>query len=186
MFKNGRVWLFALSLLNIGNAQTWTQVSPNAPLPVPRGFHGATAVYDPGTNRMIVFGGRDPSLNNLNDVGVNQRQRARRYWSVDQCNCQRSARVTPAKIRTCRRLRYFDQPHDCVWRMRGVLLAYPERCLGLVKRKWFGGTPTWTQLSPTNPSGGITERRVISQSRCQPRPSKTGGKIFGCMISAKI
>ena len=51
-------------------AQTWSQLSPSGTPPVARGLHGTTGVYDPASNRMIVFGGRDGSGNNLNDVWV--------------------------------------------------------------------------------------------------------------------
>jgi hypothetical protein len=50
--------------------QTWTQLSPSGTPPVARGLHGTTGVYDPESNRMMVFGGRDGSGTNLNDVWV--------------------------------------------------------------------------------------------------------------------
>src|SRR5271169_2470305 len=52
------------------SAQSWTQLSPSGNAPAARGFQGTTGVYDAGSNRMIVFGGRDGSGNNLNDVWV--------------------------------------------------------------------------------------------------------------------
>ena len=56
------------------DAQTWNLLVPAGPSPTGRTFHGATSVYDPSTNRMIMFGGRDassgPSHTNLNDVWV--------------------------------------------------------------------------------------------------------------------
>jgi hypothetical protein len=54
-------------------AQSWTQLAPTGGPPTPRGFHGTTSVYDPGTNHMIIFGGRGPTLCefcNLNDVWI--------------------------------------------------------------------------------------------------------------------
>jgi hypothetical protein len=50
--------------------QTWTHLSPGGTPPSARGFNGTTGVYDPSSDRMIVFGGRDGSGNNLNDVWV--------------------------------------------------------------------------------------------------------------------
>ena len=62
----GTLVLFASYL----NAQSWTQLSPSGTPPTARGLQGATSVYDATNNRMIVFGGRDGSGNNLNDVWV--------------------------------------------------------------------------------------------------------------------
>ena len=52
------------------DAQSWTQLSPSGTTPAARGFQGTTGVYDPGSNRMIVFGGRDTNGNNLNDLWI--------------------------------------------------------------------------------------------------------------------
>ena len=60
----------AICLTQALAGQTWTQLSPSGTPPVARGLHGSTGVYDSGNNRMIVFGGRDGSGNNLNDVWV--------------------------------------------------------------------------------------------------------------------
>jgi hypothetical protein len=42
---------------SVTGSPAWTQLSPTGGPPVPRIFH--TAVYDPGSNRMIVFGGNN-------------------------------------------------------------------------------------------------------------------------------
>ncbi len=63
--------LAALALFAIGaSAQSWSLLSPSGTAPAARGFQGTTGVYDPASNRMIVFGGRDTNGNNLNDVWV--------------------------------------------------------------------------------------------------------------------
>src|SRR5437588_1390780 len=63
------VLMFVLwSTHDFASGQTWTQLSPSGTPPSPRGFHGASAVYDPSSNRMIVFGGRESNQNNTNDV----------------------------------------------------------------------------------------------------------------------
>jgi hypothetical protein len=38
--------------------------------PEARGFHGSSTVYNPQSNRLILFGGRASNLLNLNDVWV--------------------------------------------------------------------------------------------------------------------
>src|SRR5271170_2158174 len=62
-----RILFGALLLAASALAQpSWTQLSPSGTPPVARG--GTTGVYDPTSNRMIVFGGLDAGGNNLNDV----------------------------------------------------------------------------------------------------------------------
>src|SRR5947209_951037 len=73
-FRFSPVLLIILAIswfaVDCASGQTWTQLAPSGAPPSPRGFHGASAVYDPSSNRMIVFGGRDSSQNNLNDVWI--------------------------------------------------------------------------------------------------------------------
>jgi Galactose oxidase, central domain len=58
--------LFAQSAL----AQSWNLLAPTGPKPAARGMNGTPGVYDSTSNRMILFGGRDGSGQNLNDVWV--------------------------------------------------------------------------------------------------------------------
>jgi galactose oxidase-like protein len=80
-FKNNRTKYYFVGLLQVlwtviavGPAtaqQTWTQLSPSGGPPPIRESH--TAVFDPGSNRMIVFGGTEangPVGTLLNDVWV--------------------------------------------------------------------------------------------------------------------
>jgi len=61
-------YLALFAFVTCAFAQSWTQLSPTGAPPVAR--TGATAVYDPATYRMILFGGRDANGNNHNDVWV--------------------------------------------------------------------------------------------------------------------
>jgi hypothetical protein len=56
------------TLVQSARGQVWTELSPSGTPPAARG--STTGVYDPGSNRMIIFGGRDASGNNRNDVWV--------------------------------------------------------------------------------------------------------------------
>ena len=51
-----------------GGPATWTQLSPSGTLPAARGLH--TAVYDPATNVMTIFGGFGSNGLGLSDVWV--------------------------------------------------------------------------------------------------------------------
>jgi hypothetical protein len=51
----------------LGGSPVWTQLSPSGVLPAPREWF--PAVYDPATNRMVIFGGAS-ALDNFNDTWV--------------------------------------------------------------------------------------------------------------------
>jgi hypothetical protein len=71
LIDRGIIMLFlSLSVVGQATAQTWNQLTPTDGPPPARGFHGMSTVYDPSTNRMIVFGGRLSNNNNSNDVWV--------------------------------------------------------------------------------------------------------------------
>lgn len=67
----GLILLFVFALAGQAAAQSWTQLTPNGGPPAVRSFH--SAVYDPATNQMIVFGG--VAAVRLNDL-----------WSLSQAN----------------------------------------------------------------------------------------------------
>lgn len=68
----GVVLLLVFALAGTATAQTWTQLTPSGTPPIPRFRH--SAVYDPTSNRIIVFGGQAPTsgcgLNPLDDTWV--------------------------------------------------------------------------------------------------------------------
>jgi hypothetical protein len=62
------VWI--LTGANGNGTPSWTQAIPNGTSGSPPGRQGGSAVYDQSTNRMIIFGGTDPSGTTFNDVWV--------------------------------------------------------------------------------------------------------------------
>lgn len=60
------VWVLS-NANGLGGTPAWTQLTPAGIPPAPTGYH--SAVYDPATNRMIVFGVINPSVSN-NQVWV--------------------------------------------------------------------------------------------------------------------
>jgi hypothetical protein len=56
--------------ITILSTPDWTAVIAGTNAPSGRGFHGASSVYDPASNRMILFAGRAPNGANQNDVWV--------------------------------------------------------------------------------------------------------------------
>ena len=61
------VWVLSNANGN-GGTPVWTQLAPTGTLPPSRSGHGA--VYDPATNRMVVFGGNTSGDGDLNDTWV--------------------------------------------------------------------------------------------------------------------
>src|SRR5208283_2373974 len=53
---------------SFANGQSWTRLFPSGTPPAAR--DAAPGVYDPASNRMIVFGGRNAKGENLNDLWV--------------------------------------------------------------------------------------------------------------------
>src|SRR5262249_35899157 len=69
LFKLGFLLLFfVMGSGKFAAAQTWVQLAPTGGTP-PVKFFGATVVYDPSTNRLILFGGNNGSTT-TNDVWV--------------------------------------------------------------------------------------------------------------------
>jgi len=102
----------------------WIQLSPSGGPPSPR--LRFSAVYDPGTNNMIVFGGNDCFSTNFSDV-----------WILSNAN-------------------------------------------GL------GGTPTWTELSPSGTSPGTTEDQTAVYDTGSNSMIVFGGTIGGINSSNEV
>lgn len=136
-------------------AQTWTQLSPVGGPPAVRILH--TAVSNPTNNRMIVFGG----LNGPGDVTTHPLFND--VWVLSNADglggpstwTQLSPTGGPPSARA-----YHSAAYDPVSNRMMVFAGDPNvgSCFGAVNDSWVltnadgtGGTPHWTQLSP---SGG--------------------------------
>jgi hypothetical protein len=148
---------------------TWTQLNPTGTLPVPRIFH--SAVYDPASNRMIVFGGNNCFtagaqfyndvwvLTNANGLGGTP------SWSqLAPTGEPPSARENFAAVYDpgSNRMVIFggNGPTNDVWVLSNA--------------NGLGGTPTWTQLSP---SGTLIPARVAHTAVYDP--AKNRMIVFG-------
>lgn len=140
----GDVW--RLTSANGVGAPSWTQVSPQGTSPGPRWLH--TAVYDPTSDRMIVFGGctgtPGPYHNDLwvltNASGV----RGTPSWmplspagSTPSGRCALNAVYDPAANRMM------------IFGGQGSPTTFFNDVWVLSNANGLGGTPVWTQLSPT-------------------------------------
>ena len=142
------LWIAAAFLAHPLLGQTWTQLSPTGTPPSARGFNGTTGVYDPASDRMIVFGGRDGSGNNLNDV-----------WVLTNANGLGGAgqwvNLIPNGAAGSPRAR---SGHSSVYDSVNNIMIIFGGCLGfctpalndvwtLSNANGLGGTPVWTQVS---------------------------------------
>ena len=145
------VWIFHDVRTNAGS--TWQQLTVSGTPPSKR--LGQSAVYDQVNNRMIIFGG-DPNVGycfvDVNDVWVLTNadgSAGTAGWT------QLSPSGTPPPIRSFHSAVY-DQTNN-----RMIIYGGNEQCDGpdgdlwvLTNANGLGGTPGWTQLSPTGGGPG--------------------------------
>jgi hypothetical protein len=127
---------------------TWTELSPGGSIPPAR--TGAPAVYDSVNNRMIVFGGRDASGANLNDVRVLTNANGAGSHPAQWIKLipNGAAGSPPAR-----------SGHSAVYDSVNNRLIVFGGCAGycapvlndvwvLTNANGLGGTPAWNQLTP--------------------------------------
>jgi hypothetical protein len=142
------VWVLSNADGAEASTPTWTQLNPTGGGPNPRGFH--SAVYDPATNRMIVFGG-DPSIGycfyRTNDV-----------WVLENANglggtpnwLQLNTTGGPPSPRGLHSAVYDPATN------RMIMFGGNNACEPANNDVWVlenanghGGTPNWIQLTPS-------------------------------------
>jgi len=143
-------------------AQSWTHLSfPSGSAPAGRSMNGSPGVYDPASNRMIVFGGRDREGKNLNDVWVlvNANGIGAHQWVELIPNG--AAGSPPARSG-------HSTVYDSVNNRLIVFGGCGGYCVPVLSDVWvltnangLGGTPVWTQLEV---SGGPAARTNAAAS----------------------
>jgi hypothetical protein len=126
----------------IGGSPNWITPSPTGTAPAARYSH--TAVYDPGTDRMIVFGGNNCSSTYYNDV-----------WVLENANdvggtpawLQLSPSGTPPSARAFTSAIY-DETSNRMIVFGGFSGTAMNDVWALTNANGVGGTPAWTKLSP--------------------------------------
>jgi len=130
---------------NEGGTPAWVQLFPAGSGPAPRMLHGA--VYDATTNSMIVFGGEDCFSTLFNDV-----------WVLSNANGLTGTpawtQLSPSGTAPSPREVFGSVTYDAVENHLIVFGGFFNPGLGndvwvLSSANGLGGTPTWTQLSPT-------------------------------------
>ena len=155
--------LWIASYINsVGGAPAWLEYTAAGTLPPIRKGH--TAVYNPTTNKMIIFGGDNCSGTYYNDV-----------WILSNADGTTGtptwAEVTPAGTPPVARTQataIYDSVHNVM-----TIYAGGEASTTVYSDVWTlsnadgtTGTPTWTQLSPTGtaPSGRVGQMALYDST----------------------
>ena len=177
-----QVWVLS-NANGIGGSSAWTLLSPTGPPPPTRGFH--TAVYDPGTNRMTVFGGFHGGIS---DVAFND------VWVLTNAN---GLNGTPQWIQLApagggpNRAQHTAIYDSATNRMTifGGCSGSPGNCGSfltntvwtLINANGLGGTPQWVQLSPL---GTLPAARTLHSATYDPASNRMmvfGGGVRGVL-----
>lgn len=138
------VWVLT-NANGIGGTPAWIQMAPAGPAPAPRAQHGA--VYDPNTNTMIVYGGQDCFSTVFGDV-----------WVLSNAN---GLNGTPAWMplspvgggpgpREINGGTAYDPTNNRLIVFGGVDNGMELNDTWVLSNaNGQGGTPTWSQLSPS-------------------------------------
>jgi hypothetical protein len=134
-----------------GGTPTWTQLNPSVPNGTPPPRSGHRAVYDPNTNRMIIFGGGNDGLNDRNDT-----------WVLSNANgldgTPQWMPIAPSGVLPAPREIHM-QTYDPGANVMTVFGGGP--CCTFLGDLWLlthanglGGTPAWQQVTQTSPAPG--------------------------------
>ncbi len=177
MFKalfGGVILLLGFALVGQAAAQTWTELSPAGTPPAAR--HNQTTVFDPGSNRMIVFGGRSISGTMFNDV-----------WVLTNANGLggtpqwiQLAPATPSGAPTPRWVHgagYNAANNTMI--VFGGALGSSSPCVNdvwlLSNANGLGGTPTWMPLGTTGSVPGVRFNHLFVYVEALNRVIMAGG-----------
>lgn len=98
------VWVLS-NANGLGGTPTWVQLAPSGALPAPRA--GLPAVYDPATNRMVIFAGQKSGypLTYYNDAWVLTNANGEHFYSIcplyDPTKAVHSGATIPIKLQLC-------------------------------------------------------------------------------------
>jgi len=144
--KAGIFLLLSGAVVDPAHGLMWTELSPSGEPPTPRERH--TSVYDPATNRMIVFGGRDSDFNALDELWVlthaNGLGGAPHWMLLSQTGDAPGARILHTAVYNpvSNRMIVFGGRDD-------TNSTVPADVWVLEHANGLGGTPNWILLSPT-------------------------------------
>ncbi len=160
----------------------WVQLSPAGTAPAPRYSH--SAVWDPTSKNMIVFGGSGPPpsqpffgdvwyLSNANGIGVSQ------WTAVTPSGTGPSARAGHTAV--------YDASNDRMIVFGGAVISGSTVWFNdtwvLSNAAGSGGTPTWNQLSPTGAAPAVRNEHTAVYDAANNRMMVFGGNNAGAYSS---
>ncbi len=128
-----------------GTNPDWEQLSPSGALPAPRQWH--SAVYDPGTNTMIIYGGNNCFSTQFSDVWILSHADGTggtpTWTELFPAGVGPGARESQSAV--------YDATNNIM-----IIFGGYASGIGAFNDTWDlshangqGGTPTWTMLSPS-------------------------------------
>lgn len=172
-------------------AQTWTHLAPTGGPPALRGFHGTRAVYDASTNRMTIFAGMSTTfgvpyndvwvLTDANGLGGTPTWMNLIPNGTPGAPPPRAGHTAVYDPNTNRMITFGGCRAGCEPVLNDVWVL--EHANGL------GGTPTWTQLSPTGgPPTGRQRHTAVYDPATNRMMVWTGqnGSGNGCAVFSDL
>jgi hypothetical protein len=161
----------------LGGTPTWTQLAPAGGPPSARAY--TDAVYDAINNRMIIFGGENPCSPPVDDVWVlsnaNGLGGTPTWTQLAPTGGPPSARILHTAVydAASNRMIVFGGSTNTVFAVNDVWV--------LSNANGLGGTPTWTQLTPsgTPPAGRNSHSAVLD-------PISNRMTVFGGITSTGL
>jgi len=156
----------------------WIAVTPSGTAPTARIYSGGA--YDPSTNSLIVFGGSDCSTGYFNDV-----------WVLSNANgevgtpawTQLATTGTPPAARESVSIVY-DSVNNILMMYGGDAGGSPFGDVWILSNaNGNGGTPTWTQLSPTGTPPMARTGQSATYDAVNNRMTVFGGIISGITLT---
>jgi len=153
------VWVLS-NANGLGGTPVWAQLSPTGGPPSGRMAH--SAVYDPTTNRMIVFAGNPACGASNNEV-----------WVLEHANglggtpnwLQLSPSGTPPDPLNAPTAAYHQATNRMIVFGGGTSTGLVNNVWVLSNANGLAGTPTWTQLNPT---GALPSARSFHSAAYNP------------------
>jgi hypothetical protein len=163
---------------NGSGKEAWGQLSPTGTLPPARVY--SSAVFDPTTDSMIVFGGNDCSTGYFNDVWVMTSANGE-HGTAGWTKLSPSGTLPPARESA-------SAIYDSV---NNIMTIYSGDTGGnglgdvwvLSHANGTGGTPAWTQLHPTGTAPGTRTGQTAAYDPTTNRMIIFGGVNAGLTLS---
>jgi hypothetical protein len=163
----------------VSGTPLWAQLSPSGGPPSPR--LRFSAVYDPGTNHMIVFGGNDCFSTNFSDVWILSNANGLGGTPTWTQLSPSGASPGPTEDQTA----VYDAGSNSMIVFGGTIggINSSNEVWLLSNANGNGGTPSWSQLSPSGSLPGGRDEPVAVYDQANKRMTIYGGNNAAAILS---